>query len=190
MDLIKSYNELYATSKTYNELVVAEKREQKKFADLENFLRQNSDDIKKYGLEAEICKLFNKNADISIKSIKSLIESKRKEEEDRRLREMEEEERRRREREEEERRRREQEEEERRLREERERERLEQERLERQKKIAIIKWVIILIVMVTLTFMSFGIIWILIGFILFKFPNLRNKLSDGMKNDWEKITHK
>ena len=180
MDLIKSYNELYATSKTYNELVVAEKREQKKFADLENFLRQNSDDIKKYGLEAEICKLFNKNADISIKSIKSLIESKRKEEEDRRLREMEEEERRRREREEEERR----------LREERERERLEQERLERQKKIAIIKWVIILIVMVTLTFMSFGIIWILIGFILFKFPNLRNKLSDGMKNDWEKITHK
>lgn len=144
MDLIKSYNELYATSKTYNELVVAEKREQKKFADLENFLRQNSDDIKKYGLEAEICKLFNKNADISIKSIKSLIESKRKEEEDRRLREMEEEKRRRREREEEERRRREQEEEERRLREERERERLERERLARQReeeqRKKIIKW--------------------------------------------------
>lgn len=150
MDLIKSYNELYATSKTYNELVVAEKREQKKFVDLENFLRQSSDDIKKYGLEADICKLFNKNADISINSIKSLIETKRKEEKDR----------------------------------------FEREEFERQKKKTIIKWVIILILMATLTFMSFGIIWIFIGFILFKFPNLRNKLLDGIKNDWEKIIHK
>lgn len=82
MNLTESYNGLYTSAKKYNELVEAEKREQKRFSDIAVFLDKNSGVIKRYGLEAEICKLFNNNADLSIKSIKALIDAKRQEEED------------------------------------------------------------------------------------------------------------
>lgn len=79
MDLIKSYNELYATSKTFNELMEEKTQEQKRFSDLEAFLKQNSNEIRKYGLEADICKKIQKN-EISIELVESLILAKREEE--------------------------------------------------------------------------------------------------------------
>ena len=196
MNLKESYNELYSACQTYNELVAEEERTQKMFSDLEIFLQNNRVEIERYGLEPDICQLFN-NKDFSISQIQRLIQKKREEEERQKAEERrrrQEEERRRREQEErerarraeEERRRREQEERERARREEEERRRREEEERERQRKIElrkkIIKWSLILLSVALVAWVLIRIVipwirenygWVLgglavIGFIIYK----------------------
>lgn len=149
MNLKESYNELYLASKAYNDLVYKEKKQKKRFSKLEDFIKENSSEIRRYELEADICRLI-RNDEITIDNIEALIQGKRDEE------------------------------------------RLlwEQEELKRQKKNNLIKWAILLVVIVILTIFSYGIIWVLVGVLLYYFPNLRRKTGNYIKKDWEIITRK
>ena len=185
MNLTESYNELYTVCKAYNELVAEKGRIEKRFSNLESFLKRNQSEIEKYGLIPDIKKMFG-NKELSVSQIENLIKRKREEEKElERKRQEDERERKRREeearrlREEQERQRLKQEEEARRLREEQERQRREAEE-ERRKKI--IKWALIVVavfivafilVVYVIPFIIANIWWILlviavIGFIIYK----------------------
>ena len=167
MNLTESYNELYIVCKTYNELVAEKGRIEKRFSNLESFLKRNQSEIEKYGLIPDIKKMFG-NKEFSVSQIENLIKRKREEE-----KELE------RKRQEDERERKRREEEARRLREEQERQRREAEE-ERRKKI--IKWALIVVavfivafilVVYVIPFIIANIWWILlviavIGFIIYK----------------------
>lgn len=167
MNLTESYNELYTVCKTYNELVAEKGRIEKRFSNLESFLKRNQSEIEKYGLIPDIKKMFG-NKEFSVSQIENLIKRKREEE-----KELE------RKRQEDERERKRREEEARRLREEQERQRREAEE-ERRKKI--IKWALIVVavfivafilVVYVIPFIIANIWWILlviavIGFIIYK----------------------
>ena len=85
MNLTESYFELYTICESYNDLVVEEKEVEKKFNELDFFLRRHQSVIEKYGLIPEINRMFRNN-EFSILKIERLIQQKREEEEKRRKR--------------------------------------------------------------------------------------------------------
>ena len=85
MNLAESYLELYSTCGSFNDLVAEEKEVEKKFNELDSFLRLHQSDIEKYGLISEVNRLFRNN-EFSISVIERLIQQKREEEEKRRKR--------------------------------------------------------------------------------------------------------
>ena len=85
MKLAESYLELYSICDSFNDLVAEEKEVERKFNELDSFLRRHQSDIEKYGLILEISKLFHNN-EFNISLIERLIQQKREEEEKRRKR--------------------------------------------------------------------------------------------------------
>ncbi|MBQ9863971.1 MAG: hypothetical protein IJM33_01375 [Bacteroidales bacterium] len=86
MNLTETYNSIYVVCKTYNDLIAKEQWEREHFADLEDYLQKNRNDIVKYELVAEISKKFRNN-EFNIEDIKNLIQKKRQEEKNRLQRE-------------------------------------------------------------------------------------------------------
>lgn len=85
MNLTESYLELYSICDTYNDLIVEEREVEKKFTDLDSFLRLHQSEIEKYRLIPDIDRMFRNN-EFSISRIEQLIQQKRVEEEKRRRR--------------------------------------------------------------------------------------------------------
>ena len=85
MNLAETYLELYNTCESFNDLVVEENEEEKKFDELDFFLRDHQKVIEKYGLIPEINRMFRNN-EFCISEIERLIQQKREEEEKRRKR--------------------------------------------------------------------------------------------------------
>ena len=79
MNLTEKYDCIYVVCKTYNDLIAKEKWEREHFADLEDYLQKNRNDIVKYELVSEIYKKFRNN-EFNIEDIKNLIQKKRQEE--------------------------------------------------------------------------------------------------------------
>ena len=138
MKLHESYNELYAISTAYNELVEEDLRKQEMFSDLERFLTSKSDVIKKFALQPEIVRLFQKG-DFDQTSIELIIQAKLDEQKKQRL---------------------------------------------------IIKWVLILLVMIVCTVLTFGVILIVIGVVFYYKPKLRKKTWEYFKTDFSAMTKK
>ena len=86
MNLTEKYDCIYVVCKTYNDLIAKEKWEREHFADLEDYLQKNRNDIVKYELVSEIYKKFRNN-EFNIEDIKNLIQKKRQEEKNRLQRE-------------------------------------------------------------------------------------------------------
>ena len=78
MKLYESYSALYETSVAFNELAAETEQVHERFSDLEDFLRQNSNEIEKLGLKADIIRLFQRN-DFSKSSIENLFRSRQDE---------------------------------------------------------------------------------------------------------------
>lgn len=85
MNLTETYLELYTICGSFNDLVAEEKLEEKKYNELDSFLRDHQRVIEKYGLIPEINRMFWNN-EFSILIIERLIQQKREEEEKRRKR--------------------------------------------------------------------------------------------------------
>ena len=152
MNLTESYNELYNAAKAYNETIFEEEQEQKRFSDLESFLKQNSSEIKKFELEPVILQMFQAK-NYSVEKIMELIQAKQQEEADRE-----------------------------RLRREEEQRRIEEERIKQKKKEEqrkkIIKWVLITIAIIVIALVIIKIVipwiianiwWIIIGIAIIVF---------------------
>lgn len=80
MNLTESYLELYTICGSFNDLVAREREVEKKFTELDTFLRYHQSDLEKYGLIPDINRMFRNN-DFSLSEIERLIQHKLEEEE-------------------------------------------------------------------------------------------------------------
>ena len=201
MELNEFYDNILTSCDEYYKVLAEQKGTEQKLSDLSSYLEQKTEQIKKYGLEQDVCKLLNKKL-IDQETYEELISKKEAEErlrmeEEERLR-TEEEERLRTEeeerlrKEEEERRRRQKEESDLQRREEEERRRHEEEeRRKRELRKKIIKYTLIVLAAIFVISLVYWVIteyvipfieenwgWILFGFTVVGYIVYRIKKDD------------
>lgn len=80
MNLAETYLELYTICGSFNDLVAREREVEKKFSDLDAYLRHHQSVIEKFKLIPDINRMFQNN-EFSISEIERLIQQKLEEEE-------------------------------------------------------------------------------------------------------------